>query len=351
MVETRVGIARPGQPSPGYHYNLTDWLGTKRMQTTAAGNSQETCTSNPYGDGLSCTGGADATEQHFTGKDHDTESGLDYFYARYYSETLGRFMTPDWTAAPAAVPYASYGDPQSLNLYAYVQNDPLTGIDATGHYSNSDPMADFEEGEQEAEAQQEDLDDLGAAASAQRGVSEEEQEAACLGPCGPALPDAPGDYRKTTHGGFWHRLGEHFSNLFHGHSWSYGMRFVVTSRILPAEPNPAVTAAADLAGVGAAISRNTPPGIASAVTSSVNDPSVPNVTLNAESVLIPMAIEGSDLPIAFGFAAYDGSKFAARTITQVFTPERLQSDTIDDGLGHTLQAPQAAFDTDGGLSY
>ena len=67
------------------------------------------------------------------GKDHDTESNLDYFYARYYSETLGRFMTPDWAAAPAAVPYAAYGDPQSLNLYAYVQNNPLTGIDATGH--------------------------------------------------------------------------------------------------------------------------------------------------------------------------------------------------------------------------
>lgn len=103
------------------------------MQTTASGNQQETCTSNPYGDGLSCTGGADATEQHFTGKDHDAESGLDYFYARYYSETLGRFMTPDWAAAPAAVPYAAYGDPQSLNLYAYVQNNPLTGIDADGH--------------------------------------------------------------------------------------------------------------------------------------------------------------------------------------------------------------------------
>jgi len=58
------------QPSPGYHYNLTDWLGTKRMQTTAGGNSQETCISNPYGDGLNCTGGADATEQHFTGKEN-----------------------------------------------------------------------------------------------------------------------------------------------------------------------------------------------------------------------------------------------------------------------------------------
>jgi RHS repeat-associated protein len=59
--------------------------------------------SNPFGDGLSCTGGPDATEQHFTGKDRDAESGLDYFYARYYTSDLGRFMTPDWSGKPAAV--------------------------------------------------------------------------------------------------------------------------------------------------------------------------------------------------------------------------------------------------------
>ena len=124
----------PGQSSPGYHYNLTDWLGTKRMQTTSGGNQQETCLSNPFGDGLTCTGGTDATEQHFTGKDRDVESGLDYFYARYYSSNLGRFMTPDWAGKPTAVPYANFGDPQSLNLYAYVRNNPNTGIDVDGHY-------------------------------------------------------------------------------------------------------------------------------------------------------------------------------------------------------------------------
>ncbi len=125
----------PGEPKPNtYHFHLTDWLGTNRMQTNAAGNSEETCTSYPFGDGLSCTGpAADATEQHFTGKERDAESGLDYFYARYYSSTLGRFMTPDWAAAPTAVPYATFGDPQTLNLYAYVNNNPNTGIDMDGH--------------------------------------------------------------------------------------------------------------------------------------------------------------------------------------------------------------------------
>ncbi|WP_245632370.1 RHS repeat-associated core domain-containing protein [Edaphobacter aggregans] len=32
----------------------------------------------------------------FTGKERDTESGLDYFGARYFASTSGRFMSPDW---------------------------------------------------------------------------------------------------------------------------------------------------------------------------------------------------------------------------------------------------------------
>ncbi len=134
----------PGEPKPNtYHFHLTDWLGTERMQTNAAGNSEETCASYPFGDGLNCTGpAADATEQHFTGKERDPESGLDYFYARYYSSTLGRFMTPDWAAAPTAVPYATFGDPQTLNLYAYVNNNPNTGIDFDGHAGpNNNPIS------------------------------------------------------------------------------------------------------------------------------------------------------------------------------------------------------------------
>ena len=104
------------------------------MQTVASGNQEEICTSYPFGDGLSCTGGADATEQHFTGKDRDSESGLDYFGARYLSSNFGRFMTPDWAASPSDVPYAKFGDPQSLNLYGYVLNNPNTGIDTDGHF-------------------------------------------------------------------------------------------------------------------------------------------------------------------------------------------------------------------------
>jgi soluble lytic murein transglycosylase-like protein len=42
-------------------------------------------------------------------------------------------MTPDWDAKPTSVPYASFGDPQTLNLYSYVENGPLNRVDADGH--------------------------------------------------------------------------------------------------------------------------------------------------------------------------------------------------------------------------
>ena len=42
-------------------------------------------------------------------------------------------MQPDWAARPTDVPYAVFGDPQSLNLYGYVRNDPVSRADADGH--------------------------------------------------------------------------------------------------------------------------------------------------------------------------------------------------------------------------
>lgn len=69
----------------------------------------------------------------FTGKERDTESGLDYFGARYYASSMGRWMSPDWSKTPAGVPYADLSNPQSLNLYEYVGNNPLSRPDLDGH--------------------------------------------------------------------------------------------------------------------------------------------------------------------------------------------------------------------------
>jgi RHS repeat-associated protein len=80
------------------------------------------------------------TDNHykFTGKERDSETGMDYFGARYYENGLGRFVTPDWAAKATAVPYADFPDPQSLNLYSYVRNVPTTKYDADGHCPGDD---------------------------------------------------------------------------------------------------------------------------------------------------------------------------------------------------------------------
>jgi RHS repeat-associated protein len=116
------------------YFALNDWLGTKRAELSAAG-CLETFGSLPFGDDLTPLGNCpDATEQHFTGKERDTESGLDYFGARYYASNMGRWISPDWSKSPEAVPYASLRDPQSLNLYSYVSNNPLKQRDPDGHH-------------------------------------------------------------------------------------------------------------------------------------------------------------------------------------------------------------------------
>ena len=80
-----------------------------------------------------------ANEVHFgrslySGKQRDTESTNDYFGARYYSSNVAaRFLTPDWSAVPEPVPFADFENPQSLNLYGYVQNNPMSETDPDGH--------------------------------------------------------------------------------------------------------------------------------------------------------------------------------------------------------------------------
>ncbi len=124
------------------YFALSDWLGTRRQQTDYVGNPCLNFTSLPYGDGLTpipipcLRPSEDATEHHFTGKEWDAESGNDYFGARYYASTMGRFLSPDYNDTgddPDPVPYANYEDPQTLNLYSYARNNPLTLSDPNGH--------------------------------------------------------------------------------------------------------------------------------------------------------------------------------------------------------------------------
>jgi RHS repeat-associated protein len=134
-----------GQQVAALHFHLEDPLGTRRMQLSGnladLGQPETDIQSLPFGDQLNSypdpyapSTADDSTPLHFTGKERDTESGNDYFGARYYASSMGRFMSPDWAAKIMPVPYAVLDDPQSLNLYSYVRNNPLSRTDPDGHY-------------------------------------------------------------------------------------------------------------------------------------------------------------------------------------------------------------------------
>jgi RHS repeat-associated protein len=137
-----------GAVASGTQYLFADTLGSARMVITNTGTS--TCVTSrldyvPFGYAIpasaggrqsvtdTCGGTAVATYSQapvsrleFTGKERDSETGLDYFGARYFSSAQGRWTSPDWSEKPEPIPYADLKDPQSLNLYSYVRNNPLT---------------------------------------------------------------------------------------------------------------------------------------------------------------------------------------------------------------------------------
>jgi RHS repeat-associated protein len=137
-----------GKLTAEYHDNTTyfrheDHLASGRVVTTMTQGIHDSSEYQPYAEQSS---GATGTTHKFTGKERDSESappgnplnGLDYFGARYYSSLMGRFMTSDWAAKATAVPYASFLDPQTLNLYGYVRNNPLARTDPDGHVAGVD---------------------------------------------------------------------------------------------------------------------------------------------------------------------------------------------------------------------
>jgi RHS repeat-associated protein len=139
---------------------VTDALGTPRMiadQTGSLGGMKRR-DYLPFGEEIlagighrqSTNGylisGSNAPRQQFTGKERDSETGLDYFEARYYGSIHGRFTSPDeFTGGPDDLYdfadaasnnptfYADLTDPQSLNKYQYCYNNPLTTVDPDGH--------------------------------------------------------------------------------------------------------------------------------------------------------------------------------------------------------------------------
>jgi RHS repeat-associated protein len=109
-------------------YYFADHLGTARVVANSSGAVLDDSDFYPFGGERIVTSSTGNTYK-FTGKERDSESGLDNFGARYDSSNMGRFMSPDPNQAAG---FDHLDDPQSWNGYAYVRNNPLNLTDQDG---------------------------------------------------------------------------------------------------------------------------------------------------------------------------------------------------------------------------
>ena len=110
--------------SEGLKYLYPDHLGSSSRMADAAGKQIKAIWYRPFGGEADETGAA-KTRYRFTGKEKD-DTGLYYYGARYYDDTLGRFLSAD-----SILP--NVYDPQQLNRFAYVRNNPVKLVDPDGH--------------------------------------------------------------------------------------------------------------------------------------------------------------------------------------------------------------------------
>jgi RHS repeat-associated protein len=116
-------IARRDSAGNVYYY-FGDYLGSSRSITNATGTICYEADFYPFG-GERVLSNTCGQNYKFAGMERDSETGNDQTWFRYYASNLGRWLSPDPVAG-------SIFDPQSLNRYAYVLNNPCNLIDPLG---------------------------------------------------------------------------------------------------------------------------------------------------------------------------------------------------------------------------
>jgi RHS repeat-associated protein len=112
------------------YFDHQDTLGTERMRTNYAGLQGCSYFSLPWGDDYTATvnsSGADQDNEHFALLEHDPESETEHAQFRNYASLQGRWLAPD----PDLGSY-DFTNPQSMNRYAYVLNNPTSSVDPSG---------------------------------------------------------------------------------------------------------------------------------------------------------------------------------------------------------------------------
>jgi RHS repeat-associated protein len=106
-------------------FMLKDSLGSIRYENRYGGGSSSWRDYGPYGMPSNDNGLTIANGRGYINERFDPETGLQYLHARYYDPNLGRFLSPDtWDPTIPGV---------DINRYAYAGNDPINGMDPSGH--------------------------------------------------------------------------------------------------------------------------------------------------------------------------------------------------------------------------
>src|SRR5436853_6886559 len=92
-------VARRDLPAGSVAYYFSDHFKTASVITDSAGHITDESDFYPWGADLQF---ASSGTNHYKlgGNERDTETGCDYFGARYYCNSLSRFITPDWSSTP-----------------------------------------------------------------------------------------------------------------------------------------------------------------------------------------------------------------------------------------------------------
>ncbi len=119
------GTKIASKTSTDTYYYHQDHLGSSSVITNSNGVKVEEIRYYPFGETLTDEGSVSVSHK-YTSQELDIETGLYYYNARYYDPVLGRFISAD-----PIVPDPT--NPQSLNRYSYVLNNPLKYTDPSGH--------------------------------------------------------------------------------------------------------------------------------------------------------------------------------------------------------------------------
>lgn len=118
----------PNGTSEIVQYHHPDRLGTK-LVTNNLDSTSFSQANLPFGTALDAES-TGATNRRFTSYDRSITTGLDYAINRHYDPRQGRFTQVD----PLGMAAASLADPQTLNMYSYVGNDPINRVDPDGQF-------------------------------------------------------------------------------------------------------------------------------------------------------------------------------------------------------------------------